>query len=68
MQLSTLNLMLHTNKIQNISEMNKKEKFACKIINNYYDIIQAMKALALKLQEMFTYISINALKVRFIGM
>lgn len=47
--------------------MNKKEKFACKI-NNYYDIIQAMKALALKLQEMFTYISINALKVRFIGM
>lgn len=48
--------------------MNKKEKFACKIINNYYVIIQAMKALALKLQEMFTYISINALKVRFIGM
>lgn len=29
--------------------MNKKEKFACKIINNSYVIIQAMKALALKL-------------------
>lgn len=60
--------MLHTNKIKKISEMNKKEKFACKIINNNYVIIQAMKALALKLLEMLTYISTNALKVRFIGM
>lgn len=48
--------------------MNKKEKFVCKIINNYYVIIQAMKVLVLKFQEMFIYIFINVLKVRFIGM